>query len=311
MNILIPGAGGPAAIGAIKLLRMIDFKGKIVATDSSELSGGFYLADSWRIVPPADDSAFFQRALQIIEEEQIDLILPTSGFDIVPYSKHKVRLEGMGIKVAMSDHKTVMLCNDKWHLYEALKDQFEMPDTNPDACRVRFPCFVKPRWGKGSRNSFKCDDPAELEYFLSKYQDMIVQEYLPGQEYTIDVLSDLTGKSFFAVPRIRLETKAGISSKGRVELNENIERTCMLIANCLGLQGPSCMQMKIDQEGTPRLIDVNPRMGGGTIFTGLAGANLPEYVLKMANGEHLEKPSLREITVVRYYNEVVVEDTVL
>ena len=88
-NVLIPGAGGAAGIGAIKSLRMCDFQGKIVSTDADILSAGLYLADESYVLPLATNPSFLQEAMKIIEKEHMDIILPTSGFDIVPYSKNK------------------------------------------------------------------------------------------------------------------------------------------------------------------------------------------------------------------------------
>ncbi len=82
---------------------------------------------------------------------------------------------------------------------------------------------------------------------------MLIQEYLPGEEYTVDVLSDLSGAPLLAVPRARLETKDGISSKGRVFRDEEMERLCLELARHLGLKGPTCMQLKRDDERAPQV----------------------------------------------------------
>ena len=68
-NVLIPGAGGAAGIGAIKSLRMCKFQGKIVSTDVDILSAGLYLAEKGYVVPPANDPLFLQEAMKIIEKE--------------------------------------------------------------------------------------------------------------------------------------------------------------------------------------------------------------------------------------------------
>jgi len=135
---------------------------------------------------------------------------------------------------------------------------------------------------------------------------MLVCEYLPGKEYTIDVLSDLDGKAICAIPRERIETKAGISFKGRVERNKEIGDTCMSLAEYLGLKGPSCIQMKEDKEGNLKFIEANPRMGGGTIMATLAGVNIPHLILKLYDGEVLMEQDLKfkDITVLRYYEEI-------
>jgi carbamoyl-phosphate synthase large subunit len=308
-NVLIPGAGGAAGIGAIKSLRICKFKGKIVATDADILSAGLYLADNGYVVPLATNPSFFQEAMKIIEEEHVGIILPTSGFDIVPYSKNKKSLESMGISVAMSVYDVTEMCLDKEKFYHQLKHKFDLPftTTNPSEINV-FPCIAKPIFGKGSKNVFICNDENELNRILSKYEDMIIQEYLPNKEYTIDVLSDLDGTALLAIPRERIEVKAGISFKGKIILDEAIQEECLSIAEYIGLKGPSCMQMKCDPEGVPKMMEVNPRMGGGTIMATYAGVNFPELIIKMVDNEKIEVPAIKEITMVRYYEEVILDE---
>jgi carbamoyl-phosphate synthase large subunit len=147
-----------------------------------------------------------------------------------------------------------------------------------------------------------------LKYALSKQNGLIFQEYLPGTEYTIDVLSNLNGEPIIAVPRIRVQTKAGISTVGKIVMDEKISETCKSIASYLKIKGPCCIQMKESHEGTLKLVEVNPRLGGGTIFTALAGANFPAMILDMVMGKQIKVPKISEITIVRYFEEIVVED---
>jgi carbamoyl-phosphate synthase large subunit len=66
--------------------------------------------------------------------------------------------------------------------------------------------------------------------------------------------------------------------------------------------------MKCDAEGVPKMMEVNPRMGGGTIMTTYAGVNFPELIIKMVNNEKIEIPAIKEITMVRYYEEVILDE---
>ena len=308
-NILIPGAGGAAGIGAIKSLRMCKFKGKIVSTDADILSAGLYLADKGYVVSPANDPSFFREAMKIIEKEQVKIILPTSGFDIVPYSKNKKVLENDGVISIISDYEVIETCFNKEKFYYKLKDKFDLPYTTTNPSKIdTFPCIVKPIFGKGSKNVFICHDENDLGMILSRYNDMLIQKYLPGKEYTIDVLSDLDENALLAIPRERVEVKAGISFKGKIILDKAIQEDCLCIAGYLGIKGPSCMQMKCDSEGVPKIIEVNPRMGGGTIMTTYAGVNFPELIVKIVNDEKIEIPEIKEITMLRYYEEVILDE---
>ena len=306
-TILVPGAAAPAGINAIKSLRMGGFQGKIVATDSSYLSPGFFMCEVNEVIPEADNHSFIDRLNEIVEKYGVNLLLPTSGFDIYPYSEFKEQLLKRGAFPVVSDMDSLVTCKDKMLTYERLKSKFDLPFTTTDPTEISsFPVMAKPRYGKGSRDIMRLDNTDDIGYVTSKMKDLIFQEFLPGTEYTIDVLSDLDKKALLAVPRIRIQTKAGISTKGRILKNRKIEEECKQIANFIGIRGPCCIQMKEDVNGVMRLVEINPRMGGGTIFTTLAGANFPMMLIDMDEHNQVKVPEIREITVIRYYEEIVI-----
>lgn len=305
-TILVPGSAGPAGINTIKSLRMAGFNGKIVATDSSSLSAGFFMADVNEVIPEADDYKFVEKLFNIVRSHKVAVIMPSSGFDIYPYSENQKELAEMGAIAIVSDREKLEICRDKMLTFQILSQKFTLPFTTADSNKIgSFPVLAKPRFGKGSKGIVKIDDESDLRYILSKRDDLVFQEYLPGTEYTIDVLSDLEGKPLMAVPRIRMQTKAGISTKGRILRDFTLEAECMQIAKHIGIKGPCCMQMKESNDGELKLIEVNPRMGGGTIFTTLAGANFPALLLDLIEGREISIPSISEITVVRYFEEFV------
>ncbi len=121
-------------------------------------------------------------------------------------------------------------------------------------------------------------------------------------------MSDLDGRALFAIPRERIEVKSGICSKGRIVNDKQLIQISMDLTNHLGLIGPSCVQMKLDSHGLPKILEVNPRMGGATIMATYAGANFPKIIIDLVKGEDIVLPTIREISVVRYYEEIVLDD---
>jgi carbamoyl-phosphate synthase large subunit len=302
-NILLTSAGGPAAVGVIKSLRDIKFNGKIVVTDCDHLSVGFHLADSYYVTPRTDASNFIKILLEIVEREEIDLILPT-GADILPISKNADLFNNT--KLFMCDHNTIQLCNDKWKFYQHCKDKFPLPKTSLDWNFLTnpLPIFSKPRIEQGgSRGAKICNNINDID---KQYGECIYQEILPGQEYTIDILCDMNSEPLIVIPRTRLQTKAGISSKGKIIKNTYIERQCYNICKFLKLKGPICIQMKEDIDDIPKFIEINPRFGGGTYFTTLAGTNFCEIILNILDNKEINIPVPESITVLRYFEEVVI-----
>lgn len=312
-NILVPGAGGFAAVNAIKSLKSLNnFKGRIITTDANPLSAGFYLADKGYTLPKISDSKFINKAIEIIKKENIKIILPTSGFDIIPYSKNKKTLQELGVECFFSDYDTIQLCNNKLDFYEfAKKGNFLTPKYTTKINEIDFfPVFAKPIIGKGSRDTFLINSKIDLQYINEKYSDMIYSEYLPGKEYTIDVLSNMNGKAIVAVPRERIETKDGISFKGKVVNNSLIQDEAKKLAEYLGIKGPCCIQIKEAVDGSLKLIEVNPRMGGGTIMAKHAGVNIPEIMLKLNENIDIKDNEFvfDNIIVLRYYEELIIKN---
>ena len=305
--VLIPGAAAPSGINAIKSLRIARYKGKIVATDSSYLSAGFLMSDFNEVIPEADDRSFLQRLLEITKNHKVQVLLPTSGYDIYSYSEHRKILLERGVVPIVSDRKSLEICRDKMQTYHHLRHDFSLPTTTDEPNDIQqFPIIAKPRFGKGSRGVIKIENESDLKHVSSKTNELIYQEFLPGTEYTIDVLCDLNEKPLIAVPRIRIQTKAGISTKGKIVRDTKLEEICMEIARRIRIRGPCCIQMKESSDGTLKLVEVNPRMGGGTIFATLAGVNFPALLLDLVEGKEIVMPEISEVTVVRYFEEIVI-----
>ena len=308
MTVLVPGAAGAAAVSTIKALRLADFEGRIVSSDAEPLSAGFYLSDGFRVVPKASQPGFFPAVKRLIDEERITAILPTSSSDIYEYAKRKVELSAMGVVVATSDPDALATCANKWEFYLKTHGAFPVPETSREPLAwSRFPCVVKPLLGRGGHHSYRCDTRDELEFHVARHKDMLAQEYLPGEEYMVDVLSDLAGTPLLAVPRVRLETRDGVSSKGRVLRDPDIERLCLEMARHVGLKGPTSMQLRRDGEGRLKFLEIHPRIAGGSFFSALAGVNIPKLLVDMIAGTEFALPTAKDILVLRYYEEVVID----
>lgn len=307
-TVLVPGASAPAGINTIKSLRFSNYKGKILSTDSNDLSAGFYMSDFKEVIPEAEEKDYLGKLLDIIDKYSVDLIMPSSGYDIFPISENKEILHKHGIIPIISDRKVLEICRDKLLTFETLKQNFDLPFTTLKPEEIdAFPIIAKPRYGKGSRDVIKLHDKEELQFISKRYNDMIYQEYLPGEEYTIDVLSDLSANPLISIPRIRIQTKGGISTKGRIVLDKYLIDVTLNIAEFLKIIGPCCIQMKRDINNKFKLVEINPRLGGGTIFTTLAGANFPSMIIDMAEGKSIIIPKISEITILRYYEEIVLD----
>jgi len=308
-NVLVPGASAPAGINTIKSLKLANFKGKVLSIDSNKLSAGFYLSDFREVSPEAEDEGYLDFLFKIIEKYEINVLMPSSGYDIFPFSENKEKLRNLGAIPVISDRDVLEICRDKILTFENLKNNFNLPYTTEDKNRItEFPVICKPRFGKGSRDIIQINDFPELDYVSSRYSNVIYQEYLPGEEFTIDVLSDFDSNPIISVPRLRLQTRGGISTKGKIVLDEELIEESFKISKFLKIVGPCCIQMKKDKNNAFKLVEINPRLGGGTIFATLAGANFPKMIIDMVEGKKIKTPTISEITVLRYFEEIVIDE---
>lgn len=307
-NVLVPGASAPAGINTIKSLKLANFKGKVLSTDSNALSAGFYLSDYSEVIPEVDNHDYLEVLFKIIDKYDINVLMPSSGHDIFPFSENKEKLKRNGVIAVISDRDVLEICRDKILTFEHLNKKFNLPLTTDNKNNIsEFPVIAKPRYGKGSRDIIKIDDFAELDYVDSRYSNMIFQEYLPGDEYTIDVLSDMDSNPITSVPRVRLQTRGGISTKGKIVLDKELIEESFRIVKHLNIIGPSCVQVKKDKDDGFKLVEINPRLGGGTIFSTLAGANFPKMIIDMVEGRSIKIPTISEVTILRYFEEVVID----
>ena len=109
-----------------------------------------------------------------------------------------------------------------------------------------------------------------------------------------------------AVPRKRLQTKEGISTKAEIVKNDYIEQICFDMCKFLKLKGSICLQMKEDVNGKLKFVEINPRFGGGSYFATLAGVNFTEIILDLVKGNSVQVNKPKLVKIMRYYNEVVV-----
>jgi len=226
--------------------------------------------------------------------------------------------ESLGTKVWISSRRTVSICNDKYQTYRFFRQNgIRTPkswlpgELDHDGGEHMYPMIVKPVDGVSSVDVFRVDNAAELGEALRKVRNPIVQEYVEGTEYTIDVVADDTSRPIAVVPRERIEVKAGISYKGRTVRDPQLIEAAGQIAQTLEIRGPCNIQCRV-HSGEPSFFEINPRFSGTLPLTVAAGVNSPLLLLKLALHQNLEQSyyEFREgVYMARYWMEVFYDHT--
>jgi carbamoyl-phosphate synthase large subunit len=263
-------------------------RGRVVTTDINPMSPALYFGHKHHIVPLTTDKYYIPIIESICDAEDVNLVVPTIDDELPIFGRTLHRFEQVGIEVAVSSERTSNICNDKYETYLFCKENgINTTETRLAAAvrfdELRYPVYIKPRFGRGSVNVFLVHNETQLRLFLDYVPDAIVQDELPGTEFTVDVLSDFNGRVLSIVPRERLVIRAGVSDKGITRKNEEVIAFAKHVSERLRIVGPANIQCKYDGREVS-LIEVNPRFSGGIPLTIAAGADFPSWLVQLKGG---------------------------
>jgi carbamoyl-phosphate synthase large subunit len=174
--------------------------------------------------------------------------------------------------------------------------------------RHRFPYFLKPWDGHASKGNAVVRNREELRFYAGRIPNCIVQEFVPGQEYTVDVLVDFAGQVRCVVPRLRIETRTGEVSKGMtVKHPEIIAQSQRLVEELGAGPGVITIQCFLTPDQQIKFIEINPRFGGGVPLSIKAGADFPRWLLQLWLGQAPRIPltGWRDGLVMLRYDEAI------
>jgi carbamoyl-phosphate synthase large subunit len=286
-----------------------------IATDVNELAPALYHADRHALVPRVDDPRYVAALRDLVTLHDVRLIVPLTDLDHLQLAQ--ARDEFGGAVVLVPNIETIHRCSDKFLAHAFFVGQgigspeTWLPEELP--ADLRYPVLVKARRGFGSRHIFRAGDRTELDFFLGyTTADSMVQAVCRGEEFSIDVFCDTSGRCLAAIPRTMIESKGGESIKGiTIKDNELIEFG-RKVSEALGIIGPANVQCFREPDGALQVTDVNPRFGGGFPLPTAAGSRYPELALALANGEQ-PAPRLGDfregVVMTRFFSEVILEES--
>ncbi len=266
---------------------------KLHGTDVSSLAPAMHHVDQAHQVSPIAHRNYLSDLLELIERHRIHLLVPTIDTELLRLADARSEFADRGCTATVSAPEVVHIGRDKLLTCEKLQAaKIDTPKTWPAAQAVRrqahkFPYQIKPRYGSAGKGNVRVDDLAALKYWGRRVPEAVVQEFVSGVEYTLDVYAGLDGQVRCVVPRQRLEVRAGEVQKARVvkdpELIEIGRHVVESIGACIGVITVQCIRTP---RGRIRVIEINPRFGGGAPLAIHAGANFPKWLLTEVRGEH-------------------------
>lgn len=264
----------------------------IYGADMAGTAPALAYCDEVRKVCAMKDKEYIAQLLSICQNDRINILIPTIDTDLLALSEHKTEFEEIGTRVLISSPEMIRICRDKNNTGAFFEScGLNAPKTYNDYTKYdgAFPCFIKPKDGSSSINAYKVEDGKELKMYAEMVDDYVIQPFIDGNEYTVDIFCDFEGKPIYITPRERLQVRAGEVLKTSILLDAKMIEESRCIVEKFRPCGPITVQLIQDKVTKQNYyIEINPRYGGGAPLSIKAGAKSPEALLRLICGESLD-----------------------
>lgn len=342
ITVVVTGSGAPGIKGTLYSLKN-NFDGrnvKTIGTDIKDNVVGKFLCDKFYQISKPSSPEYLEQLLDICKNENVDVLLPQNTSELLILSQSKKEFESIGTSVAVSDKESITVANDKYKIMELAKNigvptaDFYLLNTFDELLKYATklgwpekPVVIKPPLSNGMRGVRIIDEETDLKASLysekptnlylnmnfleqilgSSFPDLLVMEYLPNDEYTVDILNSGT---ITVVPRKRNVIHSGISFESTVENNGLISKYSIILTEELKLEYAFGFQFKLDENNIPKLLESNPRVQGTMVLSTFAGANVIYGAVKSALNEDVPVFDVQAGTkILRYWGGIGIKDT--
>jgi len=290
--------------------------GNVIATDANMLGPAIYDANKYYIVPPITEPGYIDIILDICKKEQIKGVLSLIDPELSLLAANEDKFKAIGTTIIGSSYELCEMALDKMQMYNWLvehgyncarswmdKDEFFKA---VDAGEVSYPVFVKPYRGSASISISKVYDKETVDLLFAHEDDLMIQEFLDGQEIGADVYIDLiSGEVVSIFTKKKIKMRAGETDKAVSFKDPALFALIEKFVLEAGYRG----QIDIDIfeiNGQYYISEVNPRFGGGYPHAYEAGVDHMKLILNNLQGVVNEKNigAYDEGIYMMKYNEV-------
>lgn len=269
-------------------------RGTIVCTDCSGLAPALYEADKHYIVPRMTEPGYLEVILDICKKEKISGVLSLIDPELSLLAENSNKFAEVGTTVIGSSYDLCEMALDKMQMYQWLvahgyrcarswlnKDEFYKA---VEAGEVTYPVFVKPYRGSASVSISKVNDKDTIEQLLSHENDLMIQEFLNGQEIGADVYVDMiSGEIVSIFTKKKLVMRAGETDKSVSFKDDKLFALIELFVKEAGYSGQIDIDI-FDVNGEYYISEVNPRFGGGYPHAYECGCNHMSLICNNLDG---------------------------
>lgn len=320
MNILILSAGTRnKVVQAFK--KALGNTGYVIATDCSNLAPAVYDADKFILVPRINAPGYIDKIIEICKQENISGVFSLIDPELSMLAKEKDRFLEIGVTPIISPYSLVETCFDKYEFYKLMleygiptakcfvskKEFYEAKERG----EISYPVFAKPIRGSASININKVSSEDEIDVLFELYDDLMIQEYMSGQEYGADVYIDMiSGKCISIFIKKKIKMRAGETDKSiSVKIPKLFDAIKDFVEKA-GFRGMIDIDIFHDETtDTFYFSEVNPRFGGGYPHAYACGIDTPTHVINNLNGKE-NTPNIgayEEGVCMMKYNEICIK----
>ena len=279
--------------------RELNINLEIHAVDQSPIAPAMAFCDVAALVPGVQAEDYVDNLLEYCQKHRINAAIPLIDTELPVLAESREQFAEIGTNMIISSPEVVHLATNKILTADVFKSRGYLSPrilSEAELTSPTFPLFIKPISGSASARSRRLDSMEDLRFFQNHYPESIIQEFIDGVEYTVDVFTDFDGIPICAVPRQRLQVRAGEVSKGRTANHPEIIRQCMKLVEDLGsCRGMMTIQCFLTADDKIVFIEFNPRFGGGVPLSIKAGADSPRWTLELLQGRRPSMPAGKEV----------------
>lgn len=244
-----------------------------IGASSVDDHGKFVYDDYISGIPYITSPDFIPTIKTIVKERNIEAIYPALDNVMVVL---KAAEEEIGCRVISSSLETTRICLSKSETYRILQGVLNIPKTYTVDTVESFPVFVKPDVGYGARGARKISSRDELKEAIAEKPDLLILDYLPGEEYTVDCFTDRKGNLLYSAGRIRNRIRDGISvNTSFAKDQKEFEEMAKKINSVIEFRGAWFYQVKRSSNGELYLLEIASRLGGSSLLSKAIGVNFP------------------------------------
>jgi carbamoyl-phosphate synthase large subunit len=224
-------------------------------------------------VPSVHEAGYVDALNRVLDDHRIDFIYPAHDDVLFALACDAERIRA---KIVTSPAETCAVSRSKSFTYQRLSGAVKTPRVfNRPEDVDQFPIFAKPDRGQGSQRTFRVNDQDSLHALCREHADLILSEYLPGEEFTVDCFSHRNQGLLYCEARRRIRTRSGISMSSAFapDLGREPREIAEAIGTRLAFHGAWFFQLKRDAAGALRLLEVAPRIAGTMALSRVRGVN--------------------------------------